>query len=535
MLTQQRRLTSAIVVSILLCVVPAALGTEEDPPSGWLQLDLVRTTMAGTTVYYEKALEPNLPVFERHFESFVDERAGAPDLVSRREEIIADINGILGAVDANSSEQCEMLERLVGVLFEVEPTFYLIRTSTIKAFLQAGGELPDCTYDRAADKVMYNPQLHWNSGENPPTEIDCCVPVRSDVEFGEYVSTVLDAFLDLLGSRTTAEIAIHEVTEVTLLRRARPSDPYWRWFSDGFANAITYRLTEKYWGSDAAREFASAYDLAGYRDLESEINLAYWMMADFSAYANNPPVEKEDRILYARYAFSMDEARRLIDEHGIECVREILDKIAAKDSRKGSDLLEVIEEVTGADMVPRLAHYQTFATREEGIPKYGTDFQEAEKRQDWEAMFVDIMRIMELRGDVFSTNYLVSFQNAALLLFRMGKEAAGDQVMRNAIELYSESPVEYGREVAMEAFLNYAIQCGHPSKALNEADELLKAAPNTTAALTVKMMVAAQRRNLPEAQELAERILQRTGERSLNHRLATEVLAIDPNTLSQTP
>ena len=371
------------------------------------------------------------------------------------------------------------------------------------------------------------------SQESLPEEFHLCVPVPPDTPFDEYVSFVFQSFGEFFAG--PIDVAIHEVAELTLLRHVRPTDPYWRWFSDGFANAIAYRLVEKYQGADAAQKFALAYDPDENRDMEKEANLAYWMMGNFTVYVVDPPVEKEARILQARYTYSMFEAQKLIDEHGIECVQKILDEIRARDSRKGSDLLEVIEKITGTDMEARLAHYQTFATREEGIPKYGLDYQEAEKEQDWETMFVDIMRIMELRGDVFSMNYLVSFQQAALFLFKMGKETAGDQVMQNAIELYSKSPIEHGREVALEAFLNYAILCGNPSKALNEADELLETDPNTNAALTVKMMIASERRNLPEARELAERILQRTGERSINRRLANQVLANDPNTPGQTP
>ena len=67
-------------------------------------------------------------------------------------------------------------------------------------------------------------------------------------------------------------------------------------------------------------------------------------------------------------------------------------------------------------MAPRLAHYQTFATKDEGIPKYGLAYQAAQEKQDWAQMYVNVLRIMELRGDVFSLNYLQSFANAALFL-----------------------------------------------------------------------------------------------------------------------
>ena len=152
--------------------------------------------------------------------------------------------------------------------------------------------------------------------------------------------------------------------------RAKPTDPYWRWFSDGFANAITAVLLEKHLGKASADEFIKDDDLGQYRDLEQEVNLRYWMMGTYFPYVTEAPVETEGKFLHARYAYSFFEAKRLIDANGIDCVRKILDRIAAKQSRTTADLLAVIKDVTGQDLGPRLALYQTFDTAEQGIPKY---------------------------------------------------------------------------------------------------------------------------------------------------------------------
>lgn len=519
-------------------LIAATLAAQSQPPAGpgeregWEQLNLREMSIAGSgiRVFYEPALEPNLPIFEREYRKLLAQEDQREAIASKRAQIVADINHILGAVDANTARQERDLVGIAGTLSGVKPTLYLVKQQTVKDFLRSGGQLPDFEYDRATDSALYSPHVSWRPGEEPPENLELCIPIPPDKDFAEYISGFLGTPMRHFLGDWMAEAAIHEVTEMTLLRRARPTDPYWRWFSDGFANAITALLVEEHLGQEAAEEFAAAYNLEKYRQFETETNLAYWMLGNFFVYVSRTPVEQEGDILYARYAYSMFEAQRLIDAHGIECVREILDKIAARESRRGSDLLEVIKEVTGEDMAPRLAHYQTFATKEEGIPKYGTAYQAAQEKQDWAQMYVNVLRIMELRGDVFSLNYLQSFANAALFLFKMGHEAAGDEAMRQAIDLYSKSPFKYGREGALEMFLNYALRCNNPAKAEKEADELLASHPDTVSALTVKMVIAMRHRDLAQAQELARRIQRQGEEQSANYKLAARVLAFDPNT-----
>ncbi len=524
-------LSIGVILFLVLSSVVGVSQAGQEQRSGWEHLNLSRTTIAETTVYYEKALEPNLPVFEREFQKLLDERSKGLEIADKKDAIIADINRLLGVDDTDSDGQAQVLVTLAGSLSNVKLTLYLVRQQTIKDFLRKGGQLPSFSYDRDCDTVSYSPQLNWESDETPPEDFDFCIPVAPDKDFQEYVSGVLQAVSHFMGSGMP-DVAIHEVTEMTLLRRARPTDPYWRWFSDGFANAITHRLVEKYQGAAAAQEFASAYELDKYSDVEQEINLAYWMMGNFCVYITRIPVEREGHILSARYAYSMSEAQRLIDEHGVDCVREILDRIVATESRTGSDLLEVVKDVTGEDMAARLAHYQTFTTKEEGIPKYGKAYQAALPERDWETMLVNVLRMMELRGDVFSLNYLMSFKNAALFLFKMGHEEAGDAAMRQAIDLYSQSPVEHGREAAMEMFVIYALECQNPAKAEREADELLELNPDNASSRTVKMLMNLKRGDLVEAKEIARQIQSRGNEQSTPYKLASRVLAIDANQAS---
>jgi hypothetical protein len=403
-----------IVLVLSLCL--AAGGFAGEAPSvpvatarkGWEQLNLQATTLAGMRVYYEKALEPNLPAFERELVKFVagrDRSGGGP---AQREQIAADINRILGVTDPNLlGWQQEALASLAGAFSGPKLTFCLARSTTIKDYLRGGGQLPDFHYDRATDAAEYTPQILIKKQPNavPVPDGELWIPIRPQVDFAGYVSGFLGTLGTISGPAMTP-VAVHEVTEMTLLRQARPTDAHWRWFSDGLANAITCILVEKHLGPEARKQFARAYDPNDCRAWEKQINLWYWMLANYCPYGTDVPVQAEMDLQHARYAYATFEAQRLIDRHGIGCVREILDKIAAQDSRTGLDLLRVIQEVTGEDIAVRLLQYQAFTDGKEASEKYVAVCKAALAKKDYEQAFVNLMRVLELRSTAFSAGYL---------------------------------------------------------------------------------------------------------------------------------
>jgi len=526
-----RRLALTLVGVCL--VAGASSGQSSSPaadtePAGWEQLNLSRTTLAGVTVWYEKALEPNLPIFERQLKTFLAKREEMAGILGKRDAIVTDINRILGADDADAQKQAEALTKLARTFSELQVTFYLVGMTTTKAFLRTGGRLPGFSYDAETDMATYNPEIHVPQGAKPPERFDLCIPIAPDKPFGEYIAIVFDMFGEILGAGML-DVAIHEVTEMTLLKRARPTDPYWRWFSDGFANAITHRLVGKYMGRAAAEQFAATFDPAQSEDLREEINLRYWMLGNFCVLVVNIPVPAEARVLHARYRYATSEARRLVDKHGIECVTAILENICAKQSRTSDDLLEAIREVTGEDMERRLRRYQSFQEPQEGIHAYSEAFNAAAKQKDYEQVYVNLMRVMELRSDVFSMNNLLNFKNAALLLLKMDHEKAADQAMQNALDLFSRNADGKGRQAALEMQVVYAIECQRPQKAEEAAAELLAADPNHVLSLAVKMLVELRAGHLTEAQGLARKIQALAEQSSPPYKLAANVLAIDPN------
>jgi hypothetical protein len=526
------RIRVCLVCGTVLWLTSVAVSADAAPPagpepaSGWDRLDLVRTTIAGTEVYYERVLEPNLPFLEHEVTRFADNRSALIGALAKRDDIIADINRILGIPDPHVDDQNRDFMQIATTGSQMKLAFYFVTQTTIKDFLRSGGQLPSFSYDRRSDTVLHEPRLYMAPGQEAPERREVCVPVPSGEELEKQVSGTLRGVGRFFGPGMV-EIAIHEVTELTLLRRARPMGPYWRWFSDGFANAITCLLIEEHLSGEAAGRFAKGYDPNACRDLERQINLRYWMLGNFSVYVSRAPTKTESKIQQARYTYSMFEAQRLIELHGIDCVRKILDAIAAKDSRTGDDLLRVIQDVTGEDMEVRLGRYQTFATPEEGLRTYGAAIKTAASQDDYEQMLLNLLRIMELRGDTFTGETIQWFLNAALMLVRMGHEAAADEAMRTCIRLSETMIPKEGRRLGNEAFVIYALDSGRPQKARQAAEELLELNPRHILALSAQMLIALQDGNLAQAKEYAVQVRDSSPKGSHAHKKALEILAMD--------
>ena len=514
-----------VLIFGLCCKLYAAQDT-----NAWEKLNLGSTRLAGATVYYEKCFEPNLPFFETAYKRFLAEQDKVRIVPFKQEQIIAEINEILGTTEPNAAIKVNFLEMMADSFFPPRPTFYLVRRATTKDYLRSGGQLPNYEYDEAADVATYRFEIKLTSENKPVEEVELSFPLGSEADFEREVSDIFSMFAKECIGTGMAGVAIHELVEMILFIQIKPRGVYWRWFTDGFANAIAYKILKKHAGAEIADRFIAACDVNDYKDLEKEINLLYWMSAKYCILPLGGPVEYENRFTLARYSYATLEAQRLIDKHGIKCIKKILDILDRMELSSCENLMSAIEEATGEDMRRRLSRYQTFATAKEGIPKYTYPFASASKRKDYEQMLVNLFRIMELQGSPYSSNNLQSWHNAALFLYKMGHEEVGDQVMYNCIELFEGSPIPQGREAAMEAFLLYALKCNNPRKAYEMAEELLRLKADDKVALTVRMLVSAESGKLEEAQQIARRIQNiERNKQSPFYQTASKVLAVDPN------
>ena len=495
-------------------------------PNAWEQLNLNSTSIAGATVYYEKLFEPKLPIFEREYKKFLAGKESGKAINTKKNQIFADINQILGISEPDTEKQDKIWTELLGAFSIEKTTFYIVKQGTIKDLLRAGGQLPNFTYDKASDTGTYNPEFKTTSKNESLKDFEFTFPIDSDETFEKNVSQIFQILQVALG-RSKLYLTIHEVVEVSLLMQAKPTDPYWRWFSDGFANAITIEILKKYTGAEDAEEFAEAYDVNKYKELEKEINLRYWMGLNFCI---KTPLEYENELRMARYTYATYEAQRLIEKHGFDYVRKILDEVCTKKTRTGQDILQAIKQVTGEDMQQRLNHYQSFETSQEGAAKYAGLFNAALEKKDYEQMLINLLRMLELQDNQILPTSLQLRQKAALCLFKLGYEKAGDEAMYNCVELFKNSGISLASDAAMETFIIYAFNTQNAKKAEKMAEELLKTKPDHLLSLTVQMVVHAEAGRLTEAKQIARRILNLDkNEQSMAYKTASYVLATDPN------
>jgi hypothetical protein len=491
----------------------------------WEQLDLSAAGINGTTVYYEKSLEHELPFFENKCRQFLAEKENIDRIRTEKKQIIADINKTLGAPETDVEKQEKDLAALMGAFDFERATFYIILRDTAKFYLSEGGTLPNFTYNKTDNTATYHPEYITTSDEGPIKHFEFVFLVAWEQTYERDISMIFQMLQRAMGGGSLG-VAVHEITESTLLNRVKPTDQYWRWFSDGFANAITIRILKKYAGVEIADRFADAYYIGDYKGLEKEINLRYWMGLNFCV---KTPLEYEDRLQQARYAYATQEAIRLIDKHGIDCLRRIIDKILTKETRTAADILQAIDEIAGEDMQGRFDRYQTFETRRDGLAKYGRLYSAAFEKRDYEKMLIALLRTLELQENPLSPNGLRCYKDIAVLLFKLGHEQAADQAMHNCVELFRNTGSPMARDAALEMFVLYAFNCGNALKAQDIAEELLKSKPGHVPALTVQMVVHAEAGRMPQAKEIAQKVIELDKDpQSAYYKTAAQILESEP-------
>jgi len=349
------------------------------------------------------------------------------------------------------------------------------------------------------------------------------IPVFSDDTFAKDIDSILQG----LGQGRRYLLA-HELIEVLIItKRLRPQYPHWRLFSDGCANAITFEILKKYAGPEVAAEFVADFDVNQYKDIEKEINLMYWMGA---GYCIETPLGYEERLRQARYAYSMYEAKRIIESHGMDIVCKILDEFCSRQSKNSRDLFQAIEAVTGEDIEKRLRRYQTFESREQGLAKYNSRYSATKVENDAEGKVTSLLRCVELLDSQYSNISLLMRVRISWELAEIGYEKASYEALHKCIQLISSGGMPYARERAMDAFVIYSLRANKPCKAKTVADAILKWYPEHMPSLTVRMKCWSDSGQLEKAKTLAKKIMDLEEDpTSPAYKAALEVIAADPN------
>ncbi len=516
------RLAAVTLATVFSC---SCLGQQKDP---WEPLHLESVKLDGATLYYEKSLASQVDFVRVSYKKFLSEQAESKkpseDVEKKWPDITRDVARILGVPAASLGKVWKELFYLFlnmkVRLGDAQGRFrlYLVTRETTKDYLRKGGSLPNFTYDKATDTAKYglftrvSKSVSEKQSEDftsaPPLIIEeLALPVSGGDAVEGEIQQIFSAFSTLVGmgrrlGGMTRGVLIHELAEGTILfHRLRPYDPYFRWFSDGFANAIAIHLLRKHFGEEPAKEFVRGFDHTKYSDIEKEINLYYWMGADFCI---KTPLESQDRLQSARYAYATFETQRLIEKHGIECVARILDRACKKRINNSRNLVTAVKEVTGEDIKKRLRRYQTFDTREEGLQKYATGFKAAIGREGYGEALFNLLRVRELQGGRSVKNYYT----AACVLFEMGHEDAGDQAIKDHLEFLKNRRLDEAHFAMQKLFIEYALKCKNLKKAYETAEEVLKKEPDFVPALAIRMDRLATTDKFSDAKQIARRILE---------------------------
>ncbi len=509
-------------------IAPPAPGGSEPARKA---LGLEKTIVRGTTVLYEKQFEDKLPYFQKRYGEWVDQIEANRSLIAKKDIIITRIIEITGEGDLDRKAAGEALAYYERVSQRRLGTVYLFTKERVKDFLRGGGKLPGFTYDRKTDMVNF--KSGYESGElggnDAPPEaddekfLDWVFPLSGKETFEEDVDETLNGLGETFGN--LAGLGVHEVTEMIMVfRKGWPKDPFWRWFSDGFANAITLAVLKEYGGPEEAKRYASACcETRDYSGMEKELNLRYWMAEPFLI---KTPLESEDRLRKARYAYATLEAQRLIEKHGLGCVKKIIET-ACKDESKGSaKLYMAISRVTGENMAPRMLRYQTSEYSSDDAEKYRKQFNAAAAKKDYEAMIVSGLRLLELKPNQYSARALKLRRTIGTLLFRYGHEQHGEMAMHDCIKLFDKSGIPGAREAALESFVLYCLEINRPLKAVPMAKELLAKNSEHVPSLAVRMLSLHNGGDLAGAKEVAAKICALVpDEKQTPHILAKKVLA----------
>ena len=155
-------------------------------------------------------------------------------------------------------------------------------------------------------------------------------------------------------------------------------------------------------------------------------------------------------------------------------------------------------------MEKRFLRYQTFETKEQGIAQYAKSSNAAMDRKDYGKALPCVLRIYELRG----MGDPLFYKNAAFLLFRMGHEDAGDQVILSHADFCKRRGLEPAYVVMHALFIEYALMCNNPKKAVPSAEIVLESKPDHVPALAIRMVKLRSAGDIEGAKKIAQRILE---------------------------
>lgn len=140
-----------------------------------------------------------------------------------------------------------------------------------------------------------------------------------------------------------AGMLLHEVIEFALVRNLQMEGEGTRWFNEGVANYLSWRLLKQHLGPEAAQTFRAAYAVESHQDKWQSGLLSGWSKLE----ANRP----NDPLLEARYAWATERIFNLSSDHGENCIPELIREIAdlPRTERTAEALNEQLSRLSDTD------------------------------------------------------------------------------------------------------------------------------------------------------------------------------------------
>ena len=255
--TNKTHLMEVVTLSMFASSLLVCSGYASHDPNVREKLNFSTAQIGRTTVYYDKSFEERLPTFEKVYKGYLNQIHNQEKVLADDEKMTAEIYEIVGQTEQGLQKQVKSMTETMSVLLLENQRFYLVKKETTKDYLRKGGKLPRMTYDEETDMVSYyfgitgqskNSQVSIRDYFSSESELGVFIPIDSEETFEKDV----EEYFEVLSGSFRIGVFLHELIESAILNRWRPQDPYWRWFCDGFANAVTIEILKKHVGTGEA-------------------------------------------------------------------------------------------------------------------------------------------------------------------------------------------------------------------------------------------------------------------------------------------
>jgi hypothetical protein len=484
-------------------------------------LDLKTIPFDGGTLHLDRALLDRRDALVAAIEDFVqwvrDAEKRREKALKLRPKVLKAVNDLLGI---EPSDELAKMQRSVFRLYRSPRRLrlpddgwdlYIGKPENLKAHMRHGGSLPSVNYNAKADTASVDVQIDGAQNRTAPIP-PFTFPLGSDRSAKDLTEVLNTMLLGAGGSEPQIlPFVIHEVAEVTLVREVRFSTVHRRWFCDGVAEVVTLKTLRRLGKDEAAEDhYRDPQAHAKWRD---RANLRYWLAVEHEIEA---PLEHEESLTDARYAFAAHEVKRWTDRHGEAVISKIVNQLAEKQPVSQDALLEAVQSVTGTDMRKRLARYNAYDSKSDAIEAYQTAYVEAGDKGNTKQELIAFLRLVEIRlADRFESGY---YARSARLLAELGKTEAGAEVLKSAAETWGDKRPE-ARDAFRVQLVRYAFEQDQLSLAHEAATKLLQSKPKYVKAMVIHADRLANAGQEARAAEIASRIRQQLGKDAIPPRV----------------